>query len=86
MNATITNTRGNHKFTEWSDLIEFLSSCEDKNTQQNLMISIHTAQTFWQYNLDSESKSILQFVIVLKDINYKVDKIWDRYLDALLGD
>lgn len=86
MNATITNTKGSHKFTEWPDLIEFLNSFENKNMPQNFMISIHTAQTFWQYGFDLDVKSILQFVYVLKDINYKVDKIWDRYLDALPGD
>jgi hypothetical protein len=86
MNATIKNTTGDYKFIEWSELIEFLNSCKDKNIPQQLLISIHTAQTFWQYSLDSDIKSMLQVVHVLKDINYKVDRIWDNYLDALPGD
>ncbi len=86
MNANLTTHGKIQEFTKWQDLIEYLSAYEDKKQAHTLNISVHTAQTFWQYTLDLDTNSALQVVYMLKDIEYKVDKIWERYLDALSGD
>lgn len=83
----ILNTSGvPQEFGKWQDLEEYLIAYENKNQMHRLNISLHTAQTFWQYILDLDTNSALQIVYMLKDIGHKVDKIWERYLDALPGD
>jgi hypothetical protein len=86
MNATLTTNNESQEFTEWKELIDFLTKHPDKNQIHTLNIAVHAAQTFFQYRFDMNAQSILQILHVLKDIEYKVKKIWDKYTDALPGD
>ena len=86
MKATLYTNEIQQEFEKWEQLEKYLIAYEDKKQMHRLNISVHTAQTFWQYILDLDTNSALQVVYMLKDIGHKVDKIWERYLDALPGD
>jgi hypothetical protein len=86
MNANLTAQTVSKEFNDWQELEEYLIVYKDKKQMHRLDISLQTAQTFWQYIFDMDTNSVLQVVYALKDIEHKVDEIWEKYLDALPGD
>ena len=86
MKAILTNNTESREFTSWKDLEEYLIIHPKRKQIHKLIISLYVAQKCWQYTLDLDVDSTLQVVHMLKNMEHRIDEIWQKYLDALPGD
>lgn len=75
-------------FSTWETLEEFLLKDSIKNHEEIVKLSIEmcVGGQVWEYSFEMRPSELLQTVFALKDIEERVERLYEKYPEALRGD
>ena len=88
MNAILELLRGDSEefptFTNWEYLEQFLLEDSISNHEETIKLSIDlcVGEQTWPYSFEMRPSELLQTVFALKDMEERVKRLYDKYLDA----